>query len=580
MTSLKDEQKAPMSESEDLSLLDNTLKEWSSPSKMLVGDYNYSYLCMPRLIPWSRRYAKPPPFYAKEEVLSLFVGALMGLQHCLAMVGGIITPPLLVSLAAQNLDTQYYLISAALIVSGICTIFQVSRFKIPIPGFPIYIGSGLLSVMGTSFTFLPITQTSIATMQSEDNLSFNDAYGKMLGSFALCALLEILLAQIPPPVLKKVFPPVVSGATVILIGTALTGTGLRYWGGGVFCSSNPVPCGGNGDVKLLYGSSEYVGLGAIVFLALVLIELFGSPFLRNIQVVLALLIGYLVSALVTKDDNHYVNDNKIESADAITFLWVERFSLGIYGPAIIPLLIAYVVTTVETIGDISATEEASGLAPEGPAHMARIKGGLLGDGLSSIFSALATSMPNTTFSQNNGVISLTRCASRMAGIWCGIWLILFGVLAKIGAFFTTIPDCVLGGMTTFLFANVVVSGIKVLAMTKLERRERFILAVALGLGIGVSIVPGWATNNLWPVTEDMSKALKGFRDGVIITLSTGYSIGCLAAIALHLLLPHDIEEEEPQPQFVTEASNVHLTAEGYPSQKQVDEGAVKGETKV
>eukprot|EP01026_Neomeris_dumetosa_P027063 TRINITY_DN2202_c1_g1_i14.p3 TRINITY_DN2202_c1_g1~~TRINITY_DN2202_c1_g1_i14.p3 ORF type:complete len:248 (-),score=25.00 TRINITY_DN2202_c1_g1_i14:124-867(-) len=197
-----------------------------------------------------------PPFYAKEQVLSLFVGALMGLQHCLAMVGGIITPPLLVSFAANDPDTQLYLVSAALIVSGICTILQVSRFRIPIPGFPIYIGSGILSVMGTSFTFLPITQSAIATMQSEDGSDFDEAYGKVLGTFALCALVEIFLALVPPPILKVVFPPVVSGATVILIGTALTGTGLRYWGGGVFCSSNPVNCNGNGEVFLPYGSHD------------------------------------------------------------------------------------------------------------------------------------------------------------------------------------------------------------------------------------------------------------------------------------------------------------------------------------
>eukprot|EP01026_Neomeris_dumetosa_P027066 TRINITY_DN2202_c1_g1_i18.p1 TRINITY_DN2202_c1_g1~~TRINITY_DN2202_c1_g1_i18.p1 ORF type:complete len:568 (-),score=65.47 TRINITY_DN2202_c1_g1_i18:386-2089(-) len=519
-----------------------------------------------------------PPFYAKEQVLSLFVGALMGLQHCLAMVGGIITPPLLVSFAANDPDTQLYLVSAALIVSGICTILQVSRFRIPIPGFPIYIGSGILSVMGTSFTFLPITQSAIATMQSEDGSDFDEAYGKVLGTFALCALVEIFLALVPPPILKVVFPPVVSGATVILIGTALTGTGLRYWGGGVFCSSNPVNCNGNGEVFLPYGSPEYIGLGLVVFVTLVVIELFGSPFLRNIQVVLALLFGYFISAITTHDGDRYVTSTKIDNADAFTFLWTKTFPLGVYGPAIIPLVIGFVVTSVETIGDISATEEASCLEPKGLPHMARIKGGLLGDGLSSIFAALATTMPNTTFSQNNGVIALTRCASRMAGIWCGIWLILLGVLAKVGAVITTIPDCVLGGMTTFLFANVVVSGIKVLSMTKLDRRSRFILAVSLGLGIGVTIVPEWATNNLWPVEDDMSDAVRGLRDGVIITLSTGYSIGCIAAVLLHLILPVEVDVEEEVVQNYQQVPQVQSAYESssLPPAKDIEMNKVDG----
>ena len=111
------------------------------------------------------------------------------------------------------------------------------------------------------------------------------------------------------------------------------------------------------------------------------------------------------------------------------------------------------------------------------------------------------------------------------------WLLLLGVFAKVAAFFTSIPDCVLGGMTTFLFASVLVSGIRIMNSGEggIGRRDRFILAVSLGCGLGVTLIPQWTQNNLWPVTDGMSDTVKGFRDAIIITLSTGYR--CAAGLA-------------------------------------------------
>lgn len=228
----------------------------------------------------------------------------------------------------------------------------------------------------------------------------------------------------------------------------------------------------------------------------------------------------------------------------VTFLWTTTFPLKIYWPLIIPSIIAYVITAVESIGDISATEEASELFPEGEEHDKRIQGGILGDGVSTLFSTLGMSTPNTTFSQNNGVISLTRCASRGAGYACGFFLILSGIFAKVGAFFVSIPNCVLGGMTTFLFANVLVSGIRVISMNFITRRNRFIIAMAMSIGVGVTIVPQWAAsaNGLWPLDPNMSAGLRGLRSTVIIILSTGYAIGTLIAMFLHLILP--VSEED------------------------------------
>ena len=135
--------------------------------------------------------------------------------------------------------------------------------------------------------------------------------------------------------------------------------------------------------------------------------------------------------MIPREGQHYVSTAAIKAAPGITFLWVKTFPLGFYAPAVLPCLCAFLVTAVEAIGDITATEEASRIKTQGKAHQGRIQGGLLGDGINCIFGALTFTLPSTTFAQNNGVIVLTRCASRSAGVACGCWLLLFGILSKV-----------------------------------------------------------------------------------------------------------------------------------------------------
>jgi len=502
----------------------------------------------------------------------------MGLQHAFAMVGGLITPPLVVfkfTISFVNVALQQYAISAALITSGICTLINVAKFPIPgsdkIFGRKLYLGSGVLSVMGTSFTFLPIFELAIRQMMSE-GIDGRVAFGKMLGTSMICCLLELFLSVLPVKAIQKIFPPIVSSVTVMLIGVALTGTGMKYWGGGVVCAEmiwqehqsvvnllettgssfgpGPSPICQAGDVRLGYGSPELIGLGFSVLCFLVFIEIFGSIFMKNINVILALLFGYMIAGVTSYNDNgtleKYVVPTNIDIAKPITFLWVESFPLGFYGPAVFPLLIAYIVTTVETVGDISAVFDASEIKTQGNAEYEEsIQGGLFADAINSLLSGLFTSMPNTTFSQNNGVIALTRCASRRAGYACGFWLILMGIFGKIGGIITSIPDCVIGGMTIFLFCNVLISGIS-LAASNLDmssRRVKFILGLSLAVGVGVTVWPfafldlrnSPYTANFWRC-DDCSSALKGVRDGVSIFLSTGYVLLIILNYTASLLI--------------------------------------------
>ena len=205
-----------------------------------------------------------------------------------------------------------------------------------------------------------------------------------------------------------------------------------------------------------------------------------------------------------------------------------------------------------------AVFEVSELDTTSEDYTTSIQGGLTADGINSILSCLFTSMPNTTFSQNNGVIALTKCASRRAGYACGFWLILLGVVAKFAGIITAMPDCVLGGMTIFLFANVMASGVALASSIDLHsRRNKFILALSLALGVGVTVWPyafadrrasGYSAQ-FW-TCADCSDALKGVRNGVTIFLSTGYCIGTMTAMFLNTVLPADAElsylEEEAE----------------------------------
>lgn len=519
-----------------------------------VGSYDYVSLCTPRL-PCLRSQNSRSIFFGLNDDIPILVAMLMGFQHALAMVGGVITVPRLlgVDLNFEPVD-QAYLISTSLVVSGLMTIVQILRFRL-VAGY--YIGTGLISVSGVSFTFLPIARAMFRQLCEEGGAPCRDVYGQWLGTIMVGALLEIALSFIPHRALRKAFPPLVTGVTVFLIGASLVPVGLSQWAG----SSGPCK-----DYRLVealnanatgigpifeecpivtpdgrsypWGAPEWIGLGFFVFVIIVLIELFGSPFFRNTQVFFGLISGIVLAAVLG-----YLNESLIDGAPVFTFPLVRRFNLGFYAPAIIPVLIGYVISAVETVGDIAASCEASRVQTEGEEFESRVQGGLLADGLNSLAAGLLTSSPTTTFSQNNGVIVLTRTASRVAGLWAATWLLLFGVLGKVGGVFVAIPDAVLGGMTTFLFANVAVSGMRIIAGLSWDRRERFILAISLGLGIGVIAVPA-AFKFFLPQTDNsFAKALK---DSAELVLTTGYSVGGLLAMLLNWVIPKEEEAVSPE----------------------------------
>ncbi|KAL4076444.1 permease family-domain-containing protein [Scleroderma yunnanense] len=521
-----------------------------------LGDYDYAWLCSPSLpfsISGKRPVRKPPPFYSVDAELPLLLAMASGLQHALAMLAGLITPPIIFA-STLMLDAQIsaYMVSASLIGCGILSLVQMSRIKLW-KGY--YLGTGLLSVVGTSFATLSTANAIFDAMYSDGTCPSTvaadgtitrqacpDAYGMVLGTALICSFLEIGLSFIPPRTLQRIFPPIVTGTVIVMIGASLIGdSGILNWGGGSNgCESRPTSglyqlCPTiNAPHALPWGSPEFIGLGFLSFVSIILTELFGSPFFKNASIIVGLAVGCIVAGAAG-----YIDGSSIKSAPAITFLWVHTFKIGVYPAAILPMLAVYISVAMEAIGDITASAEVSRLQVDGEEFDSRIQGGVLSDGLGGFFSALFTVTPLSIFAQNNGVIALTRCASRTAGRWCCAFLILFGILGKISGVFLAIPNPVLGGVTTFLFASVVVSGIRVLSYVHYTRRDRFILAAAMSFGFGNLLVPDIFTF-LFQGVKNPNSGLQGFFNSITIILSTPFLSAGLVAVILNLILPQEI----------------------------------------
>ncbi|KAF3987564.1 hypothetical protein FT662_03935 [Candidozyma haemuli var. vulneris] len=540
-------------------------RKWTT-REGLLGDYDYGYLFIPD-VPFKKGQPKTQPFFGLNSSMPIVLGMILGFQHSLAMLAGAITPPMLISTAANlSNEIREYLISTSLIVAGLLSCIQITRFHIYKT--PYYIGTGLLSVVGTSFATITICtkamplmyKNGFCPMDGDEKLACPDGYGRIIATGTVCALFEIILSFAPSNVLQKVFPPIVTGPVVLLIGVHLVETGFQNWMGGTNCvgemcgTAKPLP----------WGSAEFAGLGFLVYITIVLSERFGSPIMKSCAVIVGLLMGCIVAAACG-----YFSSDNIDSAPVATFPWVHTFKLEVYGPAVLPFFAGYIVLIMEAIGDITATCDVSRLEVSGDMYESRIQGGILADGVNSVISGLMTMTPVSTFAQNNGVISVTKCANRKVGYWCAFFLVVMGIFAKFAAAIVSIPSTVLGGMTCFLFSSVTVSGIKIISTTEFTRRDRFVLTAALVPGIGSVLVPNWF-DNIFTYSGD-NTALMGFFDAITLVMETGFAITGFIGLLLNLLIPQVDDEMEEINEVVLETvgSATQEALEVYKSREQV-----------
>ncbi|NET49703.1 MAG: purine permease, partial [Merismopedia sp. SIO2A8] len=373
------------------------------------------------------------------------------LQHVLASFVGIITPSFIISgaLGLEPADTRY-LISMSLFVSGIATFIQARKIG--------PVGSGLLSVQGTSFAFIgPIIAAGAGIVGAGGTPT--QALGLIFGLCLMGSFIEMIFSRFIH-LLQTVVTPLVTGTVVTLIGLTLVNVGVTSMGGGFAAR-------GDGT----FGSPQYLGLAALVLAIIVILNNTRSTVLRMSSIVIGLVVGYIVAIPMG-----LVDLSLLGGLPPINVPIPFRYGFGFNLAAFIPFAFLYVITTIESTGDLTATSLLTGQPIRGDRYFERIRGGILGDGINSFIAACFNTFPNTTFSQNNGVIQLTGIGSRYVGYFIAGIFVLLGLFPIVGGIFQSIPQPVLGGATIIMFGTVAVAGIKILSCVNLTKRNSIILA--------------------------------------------------------------------------------------------------------
>jgi xanthine permease XanP len=437
--------------------------------------------------------------FGLEDRPPVLIAFFAAMQHMLASIVGIVTPPIIISNAlGLDVSDASYIISMTLLISGIATFIQAKRMG--------PVGSGLLAMQGTSFAFLgPIIGAAIAIKnQADAHTALAVVFGcVMAGSFIEMFISRFLhLAQ-------KIITPVVTGVVVTLIGLTLIKVGLVSMAGGFYVMKN---------VPDAFASLQNLGIAFLVLTIIVALNMCKNQYLRMSSIVIGLAVGYILAAALGM-----VNFSKLEGMSLFTVPQPLKYGIDFSWGAFFAIGLVYVITAIESIGDLTATSMISKQPVKGDLYMTRIKGGVLADGINSFIAGLFNTFPNTTFSQNNGVIQLTGVASRYVAYFIAGILVLMGLSPVLAGIFRIMPEPVLGGATILMFGTVATAGVKILATQKLDNRSTLIIAVSLGLGLGVTMVP---------------EVLRNFAPAEIRNVfASGITTGGLAAIILNLVLP-------------------------------------------
>ncbi|ENM3916621.1 uracil-xanthine permease [Vibrio cholerae] len=425
------------------------------------------------------------------------------LQHLLAMFVAVITPSLII---CQSLgvpaDQTNTIISMSLFASGLSSFIQIRTFG--------PIGSGLLSIQGTSFNFLgPIIGAGLALKAGGADIETMMA--AIFGTILVASSAEILLSRVLQ-FAQRIITPLVSGIVVTLIGLTLVQVGLISMGGGYAAMADGS-----------FGSLDKLALAGTVLALIVLLNRAHNPYVRVASIVIAMLVGYVMAYLMGM-----VNTDNLAQTQLIALPIPMQYGLGFDWSLFIPLVLIFLITALEAIGDITATSEVSGEPVKGPVYMKRIKGGVLADGLNSALAAVFNSFPNSTFSQNNGVILLTGVASRYVGYFIAGMLVLLGLFPGVASFVQLIPEPVLGGATIVMFGTIAAAGVRIISRVDLDRRAILIMALSFSMGLGIAQKP--------EILQFMPEFIKNL-------FSSGVAAGGITAIVLNLLLPEVRRDE-------------------------------------
>lgn len=408
----------------------------------------------------------------------------LGLQHLLAMFLSTVALPLVIAgaIGLGPADTRF-VVQMALLVAGVATIVQA---------YPVGpVGSRLPVVMGTSAIFV----APLISIGTEFGLA------AIFGAVILAAPVEVAIGYFFDDI-RGLFPPLVTGVVVMLVGLTLIPIAIMYSAGGPGAPT--------------YGSMENLGLAALVLVTAVGINQYFDGFLRSAAVLVAVVVGYVVAIPLGLLDL-----SGVASAGWFSMPMPLAYGVSFEPSAIMLVAFAYVITAMETIGDISGTTEAVGREPT----TEETKGGLVADGVMSAFAAVFGAFPNTSFSQNVGLISFTGVASRFVVAVAGVFLVVLGFVPKVAEVVAAMPAPVLGGAAIVLFGMIFSIGLRIIARNAaLSQRNLSIVAVSVVLGVGVEV---------------QSDALANLPSDLQLLATSGIIVGGLSALVLNVILPED-----------------------------------------
>jgi len=424
--------------------------------------------------------------YGIEDEPELGEAVPLGLQHLLAMFLSTVALPLVIAgaIGLDAADTRF-IVQMALLVAGVSTIVQA---------YPVGpVGARLPIVMGTSAIFVaPLidigTQFGLAAI---------------FGAVLLMSPVEMLIGYFFDDV-RGLFPPLVTGIVVMLVGLTLIPIAMQYSAGGPGAET--------------YGNLEHLGLAFLVFAIAVGLNQFFGGFVRAASVLVAVVVGYLVAIPLGLLDL-----SGVAEAGWISIPIPLQYGVAFEPSAILLVGFAYVITAMETIGDISGTTESVGRDPTDD----EMTGGLVADGVMSAFAAVFNAFPNTSFSQNVGLIGFTGVASRFVVAITGAFLVVLGFVPKVAAVVAAMPEAVLGGAAIVLFGMIISIGLRIISRgAELNRRNLTIIAAAIVLGVGVEVQPD--------VLEQLPSNLQ-------VLVGSGLIAGGVTALVMNAVLPEESE---------------------------------------
>ena len=455
--------------------------------------------------------------YQFEAKMPLKHAIPLGLQHVFAMFVGNLTPLLIITSACglaggEFADLQVSLLQHAMFVAGIVTLVQLYAVG--------PVGGKVPIIMGTSSGFLGVFNSVAATMGGGVM-----AYGAIMGASILGGIFESVLGVFLKP-LRKLFPSVVTGTVVLSIGLSLISVGINSFGGG------------NGAKD--FGSMENLLLAIFVLVVILFLKHWTTGFLSSSSILIGIIVGYVAAIMmgfvlpttgVTADGVEFtkawvLNWDKVAQASWFAIPKLVPVKIVFDLRAILPVMVMFIVTAVETVGDISGVMEG-GMNRE-PSDK-ELSGGVICDGLGSTFAACFGVLPNTSFSQNVGLVAMTKVVNRGALATGAVFLILCGLIPKLGALVSIMPQAVLGGAAVMMFSSIVVSGIQLITKEKMTPRTLTIVSVALGVGYGMG-----ANSSILAHTPQAIQLICG---------ESGIVPAAFVAIVLNLLLPKDDKAE-------------------------------------